>query len=473
MLQRLKAGAVHFKESMGEQLLGYIGLPSDEVGKDDRGNNQGALLHSTNKNNNNNYAVRAVSAKEPIIYDISFDSIYDAYLDCRKNKRTSNSCTLFDFDYEFELVALWNSIRTAQYKPSFSYCFIVSSPVYREVFAASFIDRVVHHWIALRIEPIIEHRFVEQGNVSKNCRKGQGSKSAISHLDTMIKDASNNYTEDCYIFKGDFTNFFMSMDKALMWEMVQLFVLDNYHGEDLQCLLYLLRETINNCPQDNCVLRSPRSFWDNLPKRKSLFHTPKSKGLPIGNLSSQLLANFYASCFDEWMTEVKGVKHYIRFVDDFVFILPHKEDILTLIPEIKQYLSEQLLTELHPNKIYVQHYSHGVPFVGAVVKPGRIYISNRTRSHFYNKIRIYNSYAEQGLQTQYVEKFVQSINSYLGLMIHYNTYRIRKKICSELILPQWHQYLYFVNGYRYARVKVQYRTHRKARQRAKENTAFI
>ena len=461
---------------MSEQLYdGYIGLPSDYIGKDDRGNmprSSGALAHSNNKNNNN-YSVRAVSAIDHIVYDISFDSIYEAYLDCRKNKRTSDSCTLFDFGYESDLVELWHSIRTAQYTPTFSYCFIVTIPVYREVFAASFIDRIVHHWISLRIEPLLEARFVAQGNLSKNCRKGQGVKSAVEQLDAMIKDVSAEYTQDCYVFKGDFSNFFMSLDKSLLWEMIQIFLYDNYHGEDLQCLLYLLRETINNCPQDNCVLRSPRSFWDNLPKRKSLFHTPKSKGLPIGNLSSQLLANFYASCFDEWMTEVKGVKHYIRFVDDFVFILPRKEDILSLIPEIKQYLSEQLLTELHPNKIYVQHYSHGVPFVGAVVKPGRIYISNRTRSHFYNKIRLYNSYAEQGLQAQYVEKFVQSINSYLGLMIHYNTYRIRKKICSELILPQWHQYLYFVNGYRYARVKVQYRTHRKARQRAKRNTAFI
>lgn len=352
---------------------------------------------------------------------------------------------------------LWHRIRAGTYEPAHSSCFIVTKPVYREIFAAAFVDRIVHHWIALRIEPLLEFRFKAQNNVSKNCRKGEGVMSAVNTMVGMIKDASNNYTSDCYIFKGDFSNFFMSIDKSLLWEMVNIYLGENYFREDKDCLLYLLRVTIFNNPQDKCFKRSPNSLWKKLPSRKSLFNTPRSKGEAIGNLPSQLLANFYASVFDDWMIRVKGLKHYIRFVDDFCFILPNKDDVLTLIPEVRDYLQEQLLTELHPNKIYVQHYSKGVKFVGAVIKPGRVYVSNRTLGHFYNRINEYNNLAKQGLQADFVEKFVQSINSYLGLMRHYNTYKIRRKIAEKHILPLWSEYIYFTDGFKVAKVKVCYK----------------
>lgn len=447
-------------------------MPPENIGKDNKQRQHSSLAHANNKNNNN-YAVRAVSAMKPIIYDISLDTIYEAYIDCSKHKLNSNSYTKFAFDLETKLTDLWNSVRYGEYTPSHSYCFIVTSPVYREVFAAAFVDRIVHHWIALRIEPLIEERFISHGNVSMNCRKGYDVKSAVDTLNAAIRKVSKDYTEDCYIFKGDFANFFMSIDKALLWEMTDIFVRENYSGTDIDCLLYLLRVTIFHSPQEKCFRRSPNEYWSDLPNRKSLFHTPTHKGMPIGNLTSQLLANFYVSCFDEWITQVKGITNYIRFVDDFVIVLHRKEDILNLLPEIKEYLSEQLLTKLHPDKIYLQHYSHGVAFVGAIIKPGRTYISNRSRSHFYRKIALYNGYAKQGLHKEYVEKFVQSINSYLGLMIHYNSYNIRKKICTEKILPLWGKYLYFVKGYRKAVVKKQYKATYKARALAKTRDGII
>lgn len=398
-----------------------------------------------------------MSATYPIIYGISFYSILEAYEDCIKKKRSTNSYTAFTFNYEKHLVNLWNRIRTATYEPTHSSCFIVNKPVHREIFAAAFIDRVVHHWIALRIEPILEYRFKAQNNVSKNCRKGEGVKSAVNMMVDMLYNASNGYTTDCYIFKGDFSNFFMSIDKALLWEMINLYLGEHYHYEDKDCLLYLLRVTIFHCPQDRCIKHSPDFMWQYLPKRKSLFYTPRTKGEAIGNLPSQLLANFFASVFDDWMMRVKGVKYYIRFVDDFSFILPNKEDVVNLIPEIKNYLQEQLLTELHPNKIYVQHYSKGVRFVGTVIKPGRVYISNRSLGYFYSRIHEYNKLAMQGLQAEYVEKFVQSINSYLGLLKHYRTYKLRRKIAEKHILPLWGKYIYFTDNFLVAKVKVCYK----------------
>lgn len=413
-------------------------------------------VNNNNNKNNNNYRVRAVSAMQPVIYDIPFASIVEAYRDCLSNKRGTNSYTRFTFSYEGQLVWLWERIRTRTYTPGYSYTFIVDYPVTREIFAASFIDRVVHHYIALRIEPILDGLFTEQGNVSKNCRKGEGNLKMVLEVAQMLKEVSEDYTRDAYIFKGDFANFFMSIDKGLTWEMIDDFVRGYYEGDDLDCLLYLLNVTIFHCPQDKCIRKSPRSAWKPLPKRKSLFYTDRGKGMAIGNLPSQLLANFVASAFDQWLAHM-GITYYRRFCDDFVIVTQDKEKLLKLIPQMDQYLDEQLRMALHPDKRYIQHFTKGVKMVGAVIKPGRIYIANRTVGKFYDKIRHYDKLAEQGLQAQYVEKFVQTINSYLGMMLHYNTYNIRKHIGNDLILPHWAGFLYFCNGWKKAKVINKYK----------------
>lgn len=420
------------------------------------------MVNNNNNKNNNTYRVRAVSAMQPVIYDIPFSSIVEAYRDCLSNKRGTNSYTKFTVSYEGQLVWLWERIRTRTYKPGYSYTFIVDYPVTREIFAASFIDRVVHHFIALRIEPILERLFVDQGDVSKNCRKGQGNLKMVREVYDMIREESEGYTCDAYIFKGDFANFFMSIDKSVLWEMIDDFVRSNYDGDDIDCLLYLLSVTIFHCPQDRCIRKSPISAWKPLPNRKSLFYTERSKGMAIGNLPSQLLANFIASAFDQWIAH-KGFRHYRRFCDDFVVVCKDKERLLRLVPQIDRYLDEQLHMALHPNKRYIQHYTKGVKMVGAVIKPWRIYISNRTVGKFYDKISRFNAAADAGLQERYVEKFVQTINSYLGMMVHYNTYNKRKHICNDLILPKWAGFLYFCNDWKKARVVGKYKTVNKTR----------
>ena len=400
---------------------------------------------------------------QPVIYDIPFASIFEAYRDCLRNKRGTNSYTRFTFSYEGQLVWLWERIRTRTYKPGYSYTFIVDQPVTREIFAASFIDRVVHHYIALRIEPLLDALFTEQGNVSKNCRKGEGNLKMVQEVAAMLAEVSENFTGDAYIFKGDFANFFMSIDKAVLWEMIDDFVRCHYEGDDLDCLLYLLNVTIFHSPQERCIRKSPIEKWKPLQKRKSLFHTERGKGMAIGNLPSQLLANFIASAFDEWLMKVQGITHYRRFCDDFIIVTKDKVRLLELIPQMEHYLDEQLHMSLHPDKRYIQHYTKGVKMVGAVIKPGRIYIANRTRGKFYEKIAHYNRLADQGLQAEYVEKFVQTINSYLGMMVHYNTYNIRKHIGNDLILPKWARYLHFCTGWKKARVVNKYKTVTKTR----------
>ena len=394
--------------------------------------------NSNNNNRNNAYRVRPVcsvlsfSANEPVTYDIPFLSIVAAFEDCIKSKMSSKDCLTFFCHYQMELKRLWNEVRTGRYYPGKSKCFVVKWPVYREVFAADFADRIIHHWWALRVNPLYEERFTEQGNVSKNCRKGEGTHSAVKAVRKMVDEHP-----DWWVGHFDIEGFFMSMDKALLAEMLDIFIRDNYKGDDLECLLYITRILTCHCPQDNCVRKSPIELWDKIPPRKTLFGQPKGKGCAIGNLPSQLNANFLGSVFDHWITVVKGVECYIRFVDDMTILLPTREDFSRLMPEMSQYLSEQLLVRLHPKKIYIQPVSKGVLFVGAMILPGRAYVSNRTRGKMYDCLRKYNKLAEEGKALENLEHFVQSMNSYLGMMIHFDSYNIRRKVMYMLHKEWW------------------------------------
>ena len=413
-------------------------------------------LSNFNNNNNNNrnnaMRVRAVAlANNEIAYDISLESIVEAFDDCSRKKKKCNDFLCFLPKCHNELIRLWEDIRHARYSPGTSKCFVVEWPVYREVFAADFADRIVHHWWSLRVNPLFEKRFLEMGNVSKNCRKGQGAQSAVREARKMIDEHP-----DWWVGRFDIEGVFMSMDKALLYEMLDIFIRDNYVGDDIDCLLYITQVITFHCPQDNCIRRSNFEKWSHIPPRKTLFGQPKEKGCAIGNLPSQLSANFYASILDHWILKVKGHRHYLRFVDDFILLTPTREELVMLLPELKGYIDEQLLINLHPKKIYIQPVRNGVLFVGAMILPGRTYISNRTRGKMYDKMRFYNKMAEEGKALLFLYRFVASMNSYLGMMVHYNTFKIRRKV-YENTSPVWWQYVYMANDYKKFVIKKQYR----------------
>ena len=140
--------------------------------------------------------------------------------------------------------------------------------------------------------------------------------------------------------------------------------------------------------------------------------------------------------------------------------------LVALVPELKHYLKEQLLVNLHPKKIYIQPVRNGVLFVGAMIKPRRVYISNRTRGKMYDKLRFYNKMAEDGKALQYLEKFVASMNSYLGMMVHYRSYKIRRKV-YENTNSIWWQYCYMGKDYKKFVIKKQFRPLEIAKKRVK------
>lgn len=378
---------------------------------------------------------------------VTTEGMLEAYYDCRRRKRRTASAIVYEMNYESNLIALRDRINTRTYQPGKSICFVVTRPRYREVFAASFEDRIVHHYIALRLEPLFELVFSPR---TFNCRKGKGQLYGVKMLEADIKEVSNNYTTDCWIMKLDLQGFFMSIDKSMLARMIDDFIVKYYTGSDIDDLRYLCQVVVLHCPEKNCERHSPREMWEHLPANKSLFTNGEGKGVAIGNLFAQLFANFLLNELD-WYIEELGIKYHGRYVDDFYCIHKDKQVLLNSVPKIRAKLAELGLS-LNPKKFYFQHYTKGVEFTGALVKPYRTYCCNRVLTNFISSVRKLN----RARNIDDVTHAVCSINSYLGLLRQSNEYGNRRKIL-KMIEPRVFKWICIKGHYEVVCIKNQYK----------------
>lgn len=383
---------------------------------------------------------------------ISLEDVIEAYFDCRHNKRNTINQLEFELDYERNCIELWHELNERRYEPRRSIAFVVNRPVKREIFAADFRDRVVHHLIARRIYPLLEKEFIVDSYATQ---KGKGTLFGVNRIEQHIRNCSHNYTRDCYVMKLDIQGFFMSIDKNILYNNIVSFLTGRYKGCDIDLLLYMLRQTIFNRPELNCIRKMPKEAWKNLPPNKSLFGSDGMHGLPIGNLTSQLLALLYLDPMDHLVTEQWAFPYYGRYVDDTTTVDESKERLLALRNEMDKWLSQQGLT-LHPKKIYLQHYAKGVRFVGSVIKPGRKYIASRTFANFCRKLYHQNELVEQRAPTKKeVFHFVAMVNSYMGMMLHFQSGRHFRRFLRRLS-REWYHYIIIVKRGR--RVKLHIRS---------------
>jgi RNA-directed DNA polymerase len=359
--------------------------------------------------------------------------LFRAYFDTRKNKRKTANALAFEAGYEEKIFKLYNEIINRKYKIGPSVCFMVVKPVEREIFAADFRDRIVHHLIFNYINPIFERHFIRD---SYSCRVGKGTSMGIERAKKFIRSCSENYQKDCWILKLGIQGYFMAMDRDILYKKIEnrLRMVKNVNF-DLDLILYLIREVVFNDPTKNCYIKGIYDDRVGLPKSKSLFFSEKGKGFPIGNLTSQLFGNIYLDELDHFVREKIGVKFYGRYVDDMVFIHNDREFLGSVVLKIGDYLKRELGLVLHPKKIYLQNFKKGTYFLGSFIKPYRTYIGKKTKNNFYLKIREINNIAKNDEVSIKKDMILSSLNSYLGIMKHHNTYNLRKKILTTKLHP--------------------------------------
>ncbi|MBQ7941988.1 MAG: RNA-directed DNA polymerase [Muribaculaceae bacterium] len=402
--------------------------------------------HNVNNNNNRKYGhsvrpdreiARSVPVSSYKRYELTKEQLlvdlFRAYKDARRHKRRKIKQVEFEMDMETRLVELRDELWDRTYRPGASMCFIIKEPKKREVFAAEFKDRIVHHLYYNYASPVFERTFIED---SYSCRKGKGTHFGVKRLVSHIRSCSDNYRRNCYVLKCDIKGYFMNIDRKRLLKICNesldrmAFHESNTRGKkwaeivDFEFVKYLGEVIILNDPVENCILKGSETDWNGLPESKSLFKTAKGCGLPIGNLTSQLFSNVYMNVFDRFVKRQCGQYHYGRYVDDAYIVNESKQELRSLIDVLRLSLKDKLGLKLHPDKTTIQKVGYGVEFLGVYVKPYREYVRNST------KIRIRK--AVNGLLGATREKMEHSVNSYLGIMGHCRSYNLRRKIfCSN------------------------------------------
>lgn len=364
-----------------------------------------------NNNRNNGYSVRLsqIPSRDWLLTELIL-----SYYCARANKRNTHSQVRFERDLISNLLELYHDLLSFRYRVGRSMCFIIERPVKREVFAASFRDRIVHHLLYRYLSPVFEPRFIYD---SYSCRVGKGTLFGIERLEHHIRSVSRNYTQPCWVLKLDLEGYFMHINRSCLYDIVVtgLRAKGKHLQEEYALMEYLLRQVIFNEPTKGCYRKGPLSDWDGLPPSKSLFMAPEGCGLPIGNLTSQLFSNIYLNVFDQFVKRELKCRHYGRYVDDFYVVGANPRELLALIPRMSSFLTDRLGLTLHPRKIFLRccctpagsgglragsgvdcvmlskanvspPHTSGIPFLGAVVRPGRRSLSPRSRKFMLERL---------------------------------------------------------------------------------------
>lgn len=321
------------------------------------------------------------------------------------------------------LVNLRNAILARQYHPNRGVAFIIRDPVQREIFAAPFVDRVVHHFLFKYAIMFWEPRLWRG---SYSCRKGKGTLAGIIDLQKNMRRVSKDGSIKTVVVKRDIQGYFMSLDhdrlyKRILWGLNQQFP---NGGELYRTLKYLWKEIIFDDPTRDVTIRGKKSDWDGLPASKSLFSQPKNKGIVIGNLTSQLLSNIYLDQLDRYIVYRLGYKAYGRYVDDSYLVVPEADlpKLLTEdMPKIKNYLAH-LGLKMHPKKQTETPIQQGVDFLGARVFLDHITPGKRLKGNLANWLRKYTATGEGKLE---------SLTSYDGLLAHYDSEKMIRKLFRD------------------------------------------
>lgn len=282
-----------------------------------------------------------------------------AYLDCRRTKRNSASAVAFEMQLERNLADLHADLTAGTYQPGRSICFAITRPKPREVWAADFRDRIVHHLLYNRIGPQIEARFIAD---SCACIPGRGTLYAARRLESKISSVTQNWRQSAHYLKCDLANFFVRIDKHVLDALLARHITAPWW-------LQLARTILWHDPRSNYTLHGQDTTLNRVPAHKRLTSQPAHLGLPIGNLSSQFFANIYLNELDQFAKHTLGARHYIRYVDDFILLHPSPQWLRQAHDTIEAWLPQHLHAQLNPTKTILQPVARGVDFVGQVIKP--------------------------------------------------------------------------------------------------------
>jgi len=258
-------------------------------------------------------------------------------------------------------------LQKGRYRPTRSVCFITRSPKLREIFAADFRDRIVHHLVVRELEKIWDPRFIHDSHAS---RKGKGIHGAVDRLQGFMRKVTRSGKRTGFFLQLDIRSFFMSIDKRILFS---LFDRDRKTSPVLRRLLSVL---IFHDPTTDYHFKGKRKLLESIPPHKTLFKSGPCKGLPIGNLTSQFFAHVYLNELDQFVKHKLKCRFYLRYVDDFILLSESDAQLLSWREAISRFLEERLALRLRGGD-RVRRVTEGADFLGYVTRPNYRLVRNR------------------------------------------------------------------------------------------------
>jgi retron-type reverse transcriptase len=316
---------------------------------------------------------------------ISIENLLDAWKSFQRGKKRKKDVQMFEYHLMDNILNLHIDLKNKTYTHGGYKAFKVNDPKPRDIHKATVRDRVIHHVLYQALTPFYFPLFISD---SYSCQDEKGTHKALKRFQKFGDKVSKNHTKQCYVLKCDIKKFFASIDQTILMTVLKERIID-------QDILWLLTRVI-----------------------ESFSSTGEGKGLPLGNLTSQLLVNIYMHEFDRYMKQVLKVKYYIRYADDFVIFGEDEEYLVKILKSIKAFLKEKLQLELHPYKVSIETLGSGVDFLGWV--------------HFL-KHRVLRTATKRRMMRNLQKKigsegYAAARGSYLGMLSHGNAYGLQMKV---------------------------------------------
>jgi hypothetical protein len=300
----------------------------------------------------------------------SMENVYRAYRRCRRHKRGTVNAMRFERNLEENLVYLHEQLSAGTYQPGKSEVFLVKKPKRREIFAADFRDRVVHHILVENLERKWERWFIHD---SYACRKGKGTHAGVERLRSFTRQVTTNGTQRAWYLQLDVRGYFITLNRNILFERIS-------HKERDPAVLWLMQTLIFHEPTENCHLHAvTRADFERLPAHKTLFKAEPHCGLPIGNLTSQFFANVYLDALDQFVKHTLKARHYVRYCDDLVLLSPDKAQLEQWEQEIELFARSYLELEFNDRR-KLRPVADGIDFLGYVVRPEYLLVRRRVVS---------------------------------------------------------------------------------------------
>lgn len=310
---------------------------------------------------------------------ISIENLLVAWRQFLNGKRSKKDVLEFERNLTINIFSLHSDLKNKTYNHGGYTAFNISDPKPRNIHKALVRDRVLHHLLYKELYLYFDKKFIFD---SYSCRKNKGTHKAILRFESFVRKVSKNYAGQCFVLKCDIRKFFASIDHEILKIILEKYIKD-------KDLLLLLNNIID-------------SF---------------SPGLPLGNLTSQLLVNVYMNEFDQFVKHKLKQRFYIRYADDFVFVSEDKTKLENLIPEISNFLEEKLKLTLHSKKVFIKTIFSGVDFLGWVNFSKHRVLRTSTKRKMLRKLKC--------------EPKEETIASYLGMLKWGNGYKLNKKIAFD------------------------------------------